>query len=216
MDESWYEPEHGVRHDPTLPDVMRQSIIRRYAHAYPQHKVFVETGTLAGDTTNAMISEFNVLHTIELYAPLHAAATKRFANEKRVTCHLGDSADWLPRILTELDESLAIFWLDGHYSGPGTGQANVDSPVAYEIEAILATGVPHVVLIDDARLFGAKTPYTGYPTLEWVRDIATTQERQFEFAYGDDIIRIVPAWSWLTESGYDAKAPVDARRTQRR
>jgi hypothetical protein len=75
---------------------------------------------------------------------------------------LGDSATLLPGILDTLDHP-ALFWLDGHYMGEGTGRAQEDSPVKAEVAALLRHAVRgHLVLIDDARLF---TGRDGYPTV---------------------------------------------------
>jgi hypothetical protein len=78
---------------------------------------------------------------------------------------LGDSVVKLPEIIPEIN-SKAIFWLDGHYSGFGTGKGETNCPVLDELEIIKSSKSNyHVILIDDAREFNGSN---GYPNLEIV------------------------------------------------
>jgi hypothetical protein len=99
----------------------------------------------------------------------------------------GDSAVLLPRVLTGLTGP-ALFWLDGHYSGPGTARGAKDTPLEAELAAITSHPLAgHVVLIDDARELG-QGDYPAVSEIErWVRarwPRATVEVRE-------DIVRCV-------------------------
>lgn len=79
----------------------------------------VETGTLYGDSAMRISEEFPEVHTIEIHPTLFARASQRFAARPSVTCHFGDSASVLPKLLPKL-QSPTIFYLDAHWSGDHT------------------------------------------------------------------------------------------------
>ena len=55
-----------------------------------------------------------------------------------------------------------LFWLDGHYSGEGTGGCDEVCPIIAELRLIAQSKrKDHCILIDDARLFIGED---GYPT----------------------------------------------------
>ncbi len=160
----------------------------------------VETGTFRGDMVAAMRPFFGRIVSIELSATLAAAARRRFAGSPQIEIIEGDSAAALRTVVATLDRP-ALFWLDGHYSGPGTARGEGDTPVIAELETIYASrqgcgaaALPHAVLIDDARLFGTDP---AYPTIEGLRRLLATLAggigfvREVEVA--DDIIRLLPA-----------------------
>ena len=54
----------------------------------------------------------------------------------------------------------ALFYLDAHYSGPGTGKGDIETPISAEIDLILQRApAGSVVAIDDARCFGTEPDY---------------------------------------------------------
>lgn len=126
---------------------------------------FVETGTYRGGTVAAVIPRFDRIWSIELDQRLAQRAMQRFASAgEKVRIVQGDSATALPTVIGELPDRV-LFWLDGHYSGPGTGKSDRESPVITEIEAIAThrADCRDVIIIDDAREFrGAE----GYPHLD--------------------------------------------------
>lgn len=173
--------------DPTLTSEERCEILESYARTY-KLKNFVESGSADGDTCEALAHLFDHAYTIEIVPTVQARTARRLSVFPQVECFLGDSTDILPGILGKLDGP-ALFWLDGHYCGSLEARAEKDTPVKEEIELILATGVPHVILVDDSRLFGMDP---AYPTIEWVREVATSQPIEFTFSYISDIMRIAP------------------------
>lgn len=120
----------------------------------PEHyPTFVETGTYYGATVFAMEPFFAELHTIEIDPKLHGLTRSRYQGGK-VTFHLGDSAEVLKSLVSQITTA-AVFFLDGHWSGGVTGRGPKDCPLLEEMEAIVA-GLQErcVIIIDDCRLFG--------------------------------------------------------------
>lgn len=151
------------------PPFVKQAIVKDYQRRFGL-RVFVETGTFAGDMIDAVKPRFQRIVSIELDPGWHARAVERFRSDGHVSLLQGDSGVRLQEVLASLTEP-ALFWLDAHYSGPITARGVVDSPIALELAALRAHPVKgHVVLIDDMRDF---TGRDGYPTVDelvaWIR-----------------------------------------------
>ena len=150
---------------PAPPPVKRR-FLRDYARAHDL-RVFVETGTLYGDTVAVLRGVFDRLHSIELDDKLFAAAQERFAGDRKITLWHGDSGDVLERVLAAVDAP-ALFWLDGRYSGGGTGRGVVDTPTLRELQHIARhpQRERHHIIIDNARCFGSLDGYPAIAELE--------------------------------------------------
>jgi hypothetical protein len=174
----------------------KRAILDGYRRQYGL-TTFVETGTLFGDTVEALRSVFERVVSIELSEELAAKARERFAGCGNVTILQGDSGQVLPRVLETLTGP-ALFWLDGHYSGDfqsrsrglvRTARGELQTPVVQELASILADKEPgHVVLIDDARLFDGTN---DYPTIDALRATIDPGAGQL-LTVERDIIRVVP------------------------
>ncbi len=131
--------------------------VRALQRALPM-RYFVETGTYRGDTAAAMAAHFEEVITIELAAPLQAAAAVRLAPWGNVTSRLGSS----PAILRELAPRLAresvLYWLDAHWCGSDAAGRDFECPLEAELEAIGTLNEHSIVLIDDARMFLSPPP----------------------------------------------------------
>lgn len=180
-----------------LPAEERREIIRYYGITYGIN-VLVETGTNDGATPWALKNYFKKIYTIELGSQQFRKAVVRFKEYPHIQCLLGDSGKLIRGILNKLEEP-AVFWLDGHYSGPGTAQGDVDTPVETELLILReywADG--HVILVDDARLFGGgeEHPVQGegefgcYPSQLWVKMLADEMGYRYELKH--DIMRLTP------------------------
>lgn len=169
------------------PHYNKQLAIREYAERN-KCTILVETGTFLGDMLYAMKSVFKALHTIELDEFLHKKATERFRKHPHIKLHQGDSGIMLAKIMPLIKEP-ALFWLDGHYSGGITAQADLDTPIVEELITIMKHGLKHVILIDDARDFNGTNDYPTIPVLE-----AKCKELfpKHSFLVKDDIIRLEP------------------------
>jgi hypothetical protein len=122
-------------------------------------QLIVETGTFLGDTATFLSGHGYDVMTIELDPKLAALARRRFAGNRRVTLIEGDSGTQLPAVVGELKRP-ALFYLDAHYSGPGTGKGDIETPISAEIDLILQRAPKgSVVAIDDARCFGTAPDY---------------------------------------------------------
>ncbi len=153
---------------------------------------FVETGTADGYTTKALMGDFQSLITIELDYPryLHVS-TKEFLGTNVTPLH-GDSTSVLREVVHWLPGP-ALFWLDAHYSGGVRGDK--DTPIMEELDALIPSKHPHVILIDDARLFG-KDP--AYPAMDWVEQFVDSRNEfaeatsRYKVKVENDIIFITP------------------------
>ena len=67
----------------------------------------------------------------------------------------GDSITILPDLIESISDNV-VFWLDGHYSGYGTGYGKYDFPALQECEIIdkHLKSKEAFIMIDDVRLFG--------------------------------------------------------------
>ena len=176
-----------------LPAEERREILRAYGHIH-ELGTFIETGTSDGGTTWALREEFQFMHTIEVDPYLYKQACDRFAPFLNITCWHGDSGKLLPEILEWVVADAALVWLDGHWCAPGHNPNGPDSPIQGELAALFADGRPHIILIDDARLFREGLDWESekydWPSLTWVQEVA--QIHGYGYELKDDIIRLVP------------------------
>lgn len=174
--------------DPTITSWERIDLMRYYHTLHRDIRHFVETGTAGGDTCDELANEFDHLYTIEIVPSLYEGSKRRLSKHPNVECLFGDSTAVLPPLLQQIGAP-CLFWLDGHFCGSLEARGDKDTPIQEELEIILGTGIPHLILVDDARLFGSDP---AYPTVEWVRDFSTSQTIEYRFSYVNDVMRIVP------------------------
>jgi hypothetical protein len=177
--------------DRPAPGVYKRAVIRRYARKH-RTPTFVETGTLYGGTLHAVRGSFAELYSIEIDQSLAVAAQRRFDHDPGVSVILGDSADQIPELIKRLD-SPTLFWLDGHYSGEGTGRGDEDSPLVAEVTSILRDAAACVVLVDDARFLGTGN---GYPSFDELAQIVASLRPAAHIETKRDIVRIEAMKSW--------------------
>ena len=193
-----------------LADAGKHELMMAMARAYDLH-VFVETGTHEGDTVAAMLAsgQFERVCSVELGEPHFERAARRLAGDPRLDLAHGDSGEFLEQLVPRLGQP-TLFWLDAHPGEPGTAGVYGRTPLRQELHAIFdggggeiearssgdredppwrpreafpdGTALPHVVLIDDARLFH----HAGWVQLPEIREIA----RGWDVTLADDIVRI--------------------------
>lgn len=174
-------PEHSVK----------QAAIRELAARFGT-RTMVETGTYRGDMVAEMLPYFDRIISIELSEELHRNARERFRDEPKVTLLQGDSGERITDAIAQIDGP-ALFWLDGHYSGGVTAMGESATPVVGELKHILDLGNRgHVILIDDARLFG-RDP--DYPSVAQIARIVEARGVPADLSVENDAIRIVPKLS---------------------
>jgi len=122
-------------------------------------KSYLETGTFKGENLESVINAdlFNFIYSIELDPVWYQFNKERFNNYTHCFFYNGDSSQILPQVLRVIDFS-CLFFLDAHYSGPGTAMGNEESPLLSELHILakekLDSGT--VIIIDDCRMLGKK------------------------------------------------------------
>jgi hypothetical protein len=171
------------------PHIIKQRVLKAYANEY-NLKVLVETGTCYGDMVEAMKESFEQIYTVELSRPLFEFAKKRFATDKHIEVIQGDSGRELEKIVKKINQP-ALFWLDGHYSAGITAKGDKVTPIYDELDHIFNSGkIGHVILIDDARLFGTDH---DYPSMEDLEKFIRSKRDNVKITIQDDSIRILPS-----------------------
>jgi hypothetical protein len=156
--------------------------------AHP-NEVFVETGTYDGACVQAALAAgFPEIHSVEVDPGRHRACAARFAGNPRVTIHLGDTLDVLPRILSALDRRATI-WLDAHPLHPGERltDGRVRWPLLEELRAVAGSSLrrDHTILIDDSVEFGPLFGTTEDEVMSLLREI----NPRYRMAFVDSKIR---------------------------
>jgi hypothetical protein len=153
-------------------------------------RTFVESGTFYGQTVARVKNQFEKVISFELSRDLFELNALAFSRYEHIEVRFGDSADLL-RGINQRASGRILFWLDGHYSGPGTALGTVVSPILAELDAIQQNGrADDCILIDDARLF---TGRSGYPVVEEVRSKLKKINPQYEIQDDWDCIVAVPS-----------------------
>lgn len=181
---------------------LEQSFLKQLQEIF-NISIFIETGTFYGNTTAEAASIFSTIHTIELNPSLVQCARNRFAHQRHITVHQGNSPEIFKTLLPELkSQGCILFFLDAHYSGgntvagpEGTSAADGITAIRKEISAIKQSGIQNcVILIDDIRGFGTRTEgqdFLGcwaYPPLKEVCDKLREINNNFESVLIGDIL----------------------------
>lgn len=131
--------------------------------------LFIETGTMKGDTVDVVRAYFARTVSIELSDDYYQAAVERFRDDSSVVLLKGDSAVLLRDLVADAGDTSAMFWLDAHWccdDEQKTEGERSQCPLLGEIEAIGRLNPESVVLIDDARLFFC-TPGRPHDYRQW-------------------------------------------------
>jgi hypothetical protein len=170
------------------PHLQKQRVLRDFAQQYGL-KVLVETGTFYGDMVEAMKSHFDQIYSIELSQNLCEKAQNRFKGQQHIEVIQGDSGIELKNLMARINRP-TLFWLDGHYSGGETALGKNQTPVYEELEHILlAPDLRHVIIVDDARCFGADP---AYPTIGQLETFVKSKRPNVELSVENDSVRITP------------------------
>jgi hypothetical protein len=130
------------------------------------HRLFVESGTYLGDTSAFFAPHADRVVSVEIDPDLAAKARARFAATPNVEIVLGDAQTAIPEILRE-HGAPAFVWLDGHYSGEGTGRGDSDEPAVDIIRRLgeIETVSGSTIVVDDLRTFGRVPGVPNLPDL---------------------------------------------------
>lgn len=157
--------------------------------------IFVETGTFSGETGRWASKYFEVVHTIELSENLYNSNSNELTQIKQVKTHLGDSRDILPKIVKNIGNQKAVYWLDAHWSGGETDGESDECPLLDEL-ACLSNRTEDIILIDDARLFLCAPPLphnpSQWPTISDIVAVLLKSDKKPFTQILDDVIFIIP------------------------
>jgi len=182
----WHWRRKGCKSPP--PHQVKQMVIEEY-QKQSGYSILIETGTYLGDMVEAQKNNFRRIISIELDQHLYQRAKDKFAKNKHIEIYQGASSRVLLQIMTDVKEP-AIFWLDGHYSEGITAKGVKETPIYEELTAILnGSSLPHILLIDDARLF---TGEGDYPTIKDLSVFIKKKVQNYEILVKEDIIRMMP------------------------
>jgi len=149
---------------------------------------FIETGTYQGEMLIKQVNQFKNISSVEVVDFLYRDAVEKLKIYKNIKLYHGSSEELLGKMITEQEKARTIFWLDGHYSGKGTGRGNSDCPLMNELSEIFSNiQDDYVLLIDDARMFDGTG---GYPTIDMVRQFLQDKIGKYDMMIKNDIIRI--------------------------
>lgn len=150
--------------------------------------VFVETGTFMGDSLVEAKQLFTTCYSIEIAEKFYEQAKERFKSEPSIHLLHGNSAEKLREIDFSKARS-ALFWLDAHYSGGGTGGEG-NCPLVKEVGYIASLPIEKYILIDDARFI--LSPYQGERYCEIEQLFAILPPENYNVII-QDIVVSVPA-----------------------
>jgi hypothetical protein len=168
------------------PSIVKYELIAQH-QARSSARSFVETGTWRGHSLFHLRRKFEELHSIELMPELYVANCRILRHLPNIFLYHGNSGALLATILKDMPQP-CVFWLDGHYSGPGTARADTDTPIMKELEVVFALPPgKNSILIDDARLF---TGAGEYPSLELLKSITLSARPNATFAVASDVVQI--------------------------
>ncbi|MDY7005711.1 MAG: hypothetical protein SWX82_17730 [Cyanobacteriota bacterium] len=175
-----------------MPHSLKILTIMQYLAA-SKYEVFIETGTLRGDTVEAISQFFDCkIYTIELSDELYEKATLKFKSNPNIECIHGDSGEEITKLLSEINVP-CFFWLDAHFSGGITAKGKyTTTPIMAELLAIINHPIKnHLVLVDDIRNF-EDPQKTHYPDPQVLIQMLRCYLPNIKITYFNDIMRIIP------------------------
>jgi hypothetical protein len=170
--------------------------------------IFVETGTYLGSTTVWAAKHFEKVFTIEYSKSIYEDTTARYSDIANINFIYGDSRSVLPPLVPQL-ETPAVFWLDGHWCGQQSYGETDQCPLIEELHVILQSPLPHILLIDDARLFLAPPPLPNriddWPSIDVVLRTLHSSNKKYYIAICEDVIIAVPLEAKAVVANYCQK-----------
>jgi hypothetical protein len=162
--------------------------------SHSDYPIFLETGTSFGETFFRVLEHkggFKRALSIESDYDKYLVAVETLNVSHMVTrlefgasIIYGDSADLLGRVL-DISEAPTLIWLDAHGSHPDS-----ETPISAELAHCFHAPRlrhHHIILIDDADLFGV---YSKWPTLEEIEE--TAARAYYTMGVEDNIITLLP------------------------
>lgn len=164
---------------------------------------FIETGTFKGGTAIWASKHFENVITIENSETLFDQVVDKNKHIENINFLFGNSIKNLRQIVPKLDKT-AIFWLDAHWCGGDSYGETNQCPIIQELEAIIKSGTPHFILIDDARLFLSPPPIPNqidqWPTIDHIINTLQSGVERYYIVISEDVIIAVPIFARATLS----------------
>ena len=150
-----------------FPTFVKKQVFNEYNSS---STIWVETGTLVGDTAKYLSKIAKFVYTIEPSKKYYNLSVKNLTNCENVKIYNDTSENKLNDILEIIKPNSDIcFWLDGHWSGGDTFKGETDTPILSELETIkryLNKFSKLNILIDDFRIFDIGNNVETYPSKE--------------------------------------------------
>ena len=133
----------------------------------PKSDVYVETGTYRGDNLRNVVGKFAKVISIELDLGWYEFNAKYFQGRNDVILIHGDSSLKLAELDFEPTDCIT-YYLDAHYSGPGTAFGKKETPLLEELDAIKSRlNRKSLVIIDDIHQLGKVSAQPGDGLQYW-------------------------------------------------
>lgn len=135
-----------------------EKLVEFFTRALPL-KLFVETGTLRGNSLELASRFFPECYSVEMSPELYQKASARFQGRPKIHIVVGDSPGFLRTHARAFAALPALFWLDAHWcQAESTSGQTSQSPLLGELAALEKLHPDSVILIDDARLYLCAPP----------------------------------------------------------
>jgi len=150
-----------------FPTFIKKKVLKEYSSS---STIWVETGTLVGDTAKYLSKIAKFVYTIEPSEKYYNLSVKNLKNYENIKIYNDTSENKLNDILEIIKPNSDVcFWLDGHWSGGDTFKGETDTPILSELDTIeryLNNFSKLNILIDDFRIFDIGNNVATYPSKE--------------------------------------------------
>lgn len=150
-----------------FPTFIKKKVLKEYSSS---STIWVETGTLVGDTAKYLSKIAKFVYTIEPSEKYYRLSVKNLKSYENIKIYNDTSENKLNDILEIIKPNSDVcFWLDGHWSGGDTFKGETDTPILSELDTIeryLNNFSKLNILIDDFRIFDIGNNVDTYPSKE--------------------------------------------------
>lgn len=170
---------------------MRPCRLKLFQEIKQNKNIFVETGTYKGEGVQAALSAgYSKIITFEIDSEVLEETKNKFKDSDKIEFILGSSAEQCFKDVIDTLKEPVIFWLDAHRMHKGF----VENPLYTELDVISQSKLPHVILIDDVRLFPTKNFKISFDGIEKILNKYnrkyTTEFGTIRDIYPDDVFVI--------------------------
>jgi len=164
-----------------FPTFIKRKVLETYNS---EDAIWVETGTLVGETAEYLSKISKFVYTIEPSEKYFEISKKKLGKYKNISIYNNSSEQIFEKILLEVQNNQNVcLWLDGHWSGGDTFKGLEDTPIKYELDTIekhLSKFSNLNILIDDFRLFDLDNNIESYPPKEYLINFAKKNDLKWD------------------------------------